>query len=76
MQPEETYVMVVKPIPMPVTIPVELTVAINELLLLQVPPDGVPESVVVLPVQAILLPDIEPAVLTVTEVYAKQPPCT
>jgi len=57
----------------PVTTPAELTVALDGLLLVQVPPDGVAESVIVLPVQTVLLPEIAALALTVTIWYAAQP---
>lgn len=58
--------MVSEPDDRPVTTPDELTVALVGLLLLHVPPDGVAESVIVLPVQTVLLPDIAAVALTVT----------
>ena len=65
-QPPEVYVMVSVPEEIPVTTPAELTVAKDGLLLVQVPPDGVAERVIVLPVQTVLLPEIAALALTVT----------
>ena len=50
----------------PVTTPDELTVAIVELLVVQLPPDGVPVKVIVEPVQTVVPPDMEATALTVT----------
>lgn len=58
--------MVTVPEEMPVTTPAELTVALDRLLLVHVPPDGVAASVIVLPVQTVLLPVITALALTVT----------
>lgn len=58
--------MVSVPEEMPVTTPAELTVALDGLLLVHVPPDGVAESVIVLPVHTVLLPEIAALPLTVT----------
>jgi hypothetical protein len=52
---------------MPVMMPVLPTVAIMVLLLLHVPPDGDAVSIVVNPVQTVLLPDMEGVVFTINE---------
>jgi hypothetical protein len=52
---------------MPVTTPVALTLAIAVLLLVHVPPPGVAVSVMVEPMQTVLLPVIAAAVFTVTD---------
>jgi len=49
----------------PVTMPVDPTVATDGLLLLHVPPDGVPDSVVVEPMHTVLLPEIAAVAFTV-----------
>ena len=51
---------------MPVTTPVELTVATAGLPLVHAPPAGVAANAVVEPVQTVLLPVITGAVFTVT----------
>lgn len=58
----------------PVTTPVVLTDATPGALLLHVPPDGVATRVVVEPMQRVLLPDMDAAVLIVTVRVAVQPP--
>jgi len=42
----------------PVTIPAELMVAMAELLVVHVPPDGIAVSVIAEPAHTLLLPDI------------------
>lgn len=57
-----------------VTRPVVLTVATDELLLVQVPPEGVPVRVKGEPMQVELPPDIEAPETTVIVLVALQPP--
>lgn len=58
----------------PVTVPPVFTEAIDELLVLQVPPEGVHPIVIVLPVQTDVGPVIEPGCgLTVITVVMIQP---
>ena len=52
--------MVAVPATPPVTTPVELTLAMDVLLLLHTPPDVVSDNVKVLPIQTLLLPIIGP----------------
>lgn len=60
-----------EPTALPLTIPVEVTVAIDGVLLTHVPPDGVPAHVVVPPTHTVLLPEIVVAVaVTVTVLIA------
>ncbi len=59
---------------MPLTPPVELTVAIVVLLLAHVPPAGVARKVMVLPAHSVLLPEIVAPVVTVISLVAVQPP--
>ena len=54
--------------------PKELTVALNVLLLVHVPPNGVPVRGNVLPIHAVLPPDMDGAAFTVTILTLKQPP--
>ena len=66
-----------EPAETPVTTPVELTVAIAGLLLLQVPPTVVSISVMVLPVHTLVGPVIVPAdttLITVTSAVAEALP--
>ena len=66
--------MVAVPADIPVTSPPEVMVATAELLLLQEPPVGVHDSVVVAPVHTVVVPVIAPIVpLTVTTLVAEQP---
>ena len=58
------------PAPTPVTTPVEVMVAIEELLVVQVPPDGVAVSVIEDPVHTELAPEMAAAAFTVTVWYA------
>lgn len=59
---------------MPVTKPDELTVAIEVELVSHVPPEGVPVSVVVPPIQMLLLPVIVALVETVNDFVTKLAP--
>jgi len=59
---------------MPLTTPVELTVAMAVLLLAHVPPAGVATKVMVLPAQRVLLPEIVAPAVTVISLVAVQPP--
>lgn len=57
--------MVTKPPPVPVTTPVEPTVAIIILLLLHVPPEGLPDNGTVAPTQTDVPPDTKGEAFTV-----------
>lgn len=59
---------------MPLTTPVEVTVAMAVLLLAHVPPAGVAVKVMVLPAHNVLLPEIVAPVVTVISLVAVQPP--
>lgn len=59
--PVTEYVIVVVPVSMPVTTPAEVIVATEVLLLLQLPPDTVAPSVVVVPTHAVVTPVMLPA---------------
>lgn len=72
--PDMVYIMVAVPADIPVTSPPDVIVATAELLLLQEPPVGVHDSVVVAPVHTVVVPVIAPIVpLTVTTLVAEQP---
>jgi hypothetical protein len=57
--------MVTKPLPVPVTTPAEPTVAIMILLLLHVPPDGLPDNGTVAPTQTEVPPETTGEAFTV-----------
>lgn len=65
--------MVTKPAATPLTTPVLPTVAMPGLLLLHVPPEGVPASGNGLPMQASPLPAMDAAGLTVMVLCAEHP---
>jgi methyl coenzyme M reductase subunit C-like uncharacterized protein (methanogenesis marker protein 7) len=59
---------------MPLTTPVEVTVAMAVLLLAHTPPAGVAVKVMVLPAHKVLLPETVAPAATVISVVAVQPP--
>ena len=64
------------PVATPVTTPAELTVAIDELLLVHVPPDGEELSVVFDPTHTLAVPDIEPGRAIIVTVCTAVHPLT
>lgn len=72
---DNIYVITTVPADTPVTTPDdEPTTAIDVLLLLQVPPDGEPASVIVLPTHTCVGPDMVGVGLTVITTVVKHPP--